>query len=960
MIRKLALALGLALLGLTVLHFTIGWENFARVHESASSGGPLRAGTRGTGGVLVGGAGDAGQAAVTARISGAIGFKRRVERVRPGGERLLLPLYTMTASDSRPIEEDLMQLDGVRAELFSIDDRDELPIAVAVGTLEARQALVRVGRNDKGEPSIREDRDMDLRDVVLRTSPGSRIRELELRVANVRARHSEHGLVFETPDPREPFRLVMGGERPLTLDGRGLAGAIPDDDAHDPVLEITVRSEPRLVDRDVALQANGVLTYRETLRDGLARIELADAVVVTGLPDGERSSATARGDRLVARLTRAQRKQHAAERRHDAVWQSMTLDGSPATLESGSGRLTCARLVGAPAVDGAPSVFSASGAPALIDSATGATFTAERRIQMVRLPAWLGAIDRLFGIPEGSYGSLVHELILFEGAATILDATRGMRVEASDGIRMLRSEGTSSLLLATAAGEVRVRTSEFDATGNRGFRLARRPGGLQLRLGPEVASADHRFSVAQTAGSTGEGAPRDTLEVSGHGRCAITQIDESSFEVEIDSPLEDVAVVSSASSVRAIRRLTATLRERALRALDARGSRCELVHEIADPAGGPGMSIRGSAPHVHTGDGASFALIGGDRDEVQLARGDSDTVRGARIDVHRIDAQTLCVIARGANARVEADVPPEAGPTNRSLEVRRIVLGGSELFLLPRGDLPAEWLTENGVPAPPLAAARLPLLAESADRIVLARDRVVLTLLGDDDSVLAEANGDALYLREADRAGVLSGAPASLRRIDRLSRRSATAPTVLFRFPSGAEPALRLEPDALHLARLESYDGDTAEPFRRLRVDCDGPIDATGRDVVFLGNVDAVGLDEAGDVEADGLALSARSLNIERDAQGAARRITADGEPRMRYRHLLTHGDSISILVPRQQCDVVGTRNRASVQVGDIRSVGDFFRVHYDTLEVHAWRPSLVRDDEQPRTQRPQDGTGTR
>ena len=219
MIHKLMVALVLLGVGFGVLHLTIGWENFARGTEADRGTEPIEAAADAKRGVVVGGASSSTGSAITARVGGAIEVQRRTARQLKNGDTRFLPIYKLTAEDSEMLEDDLMRLETVRVEFFRIDDKAGEPSSALIGTLDASEALVQVGRDENGNASIQEDRDMNLSDVVFRTNPASAVGELELEVAVLRARSTAEGIVFQTPDPDLPFNLRMGGDEPMTLEG---------------------------------------------------------------------------------------------------------------------------------------------------------------------------------------------------------------------------------------------------------------------------------------------------------------------------------------------------------------------------------------------------------------------------------------------------------------------------------------------------------------------------------------------------------------------------------------------------------------------------------------------------------------------------------------------------------------------------------------------------------------------
>lgn len=434
MMRRLVVAILLIAAGLGVLHFAIGFENFAKV-----DGGPQDEPIRRThdergldGGVRVGGDDDE-TAAISVSGSGEFRDVEREEHVLPDGSRLRLRVYELVAEDSETVADDLVRLDRVTVRFFRIETEPAPPHEVLEGSLTARQAFLQFEKDEEGEPSIREDRDMDLRDVVLESTAESRIPGLRLVVERLLVRQTEQGIDFRTPTEDVPLELTLAARdgEVTSLRGRGVRGVLPPrSDAPGAVLEIHVSSSPVFVHGGSSIRARGPLDYVEDVGSGLGELALRDDVVLEGLPgdDGEAADGHARGERLAGRLLRPRpdaRSDPDRPRSSRVAWSDLVLAGDGARrveLVQGTMRLSCDRLAVHPAIDGEPAVFIAEGAPSLTDPtlppATAPRFRAADRIHVVDVARYVGGLHRAFGDPAPWLGRLAGRLVIFEGRAS--------------------------------------------------------------------------------------------------------------------------------------------------------------------------------------------------------------------------------------------------------------------------------------------------------------------------------------------------------------------------------------------------------------------------------------------------------------------------------------------------------------------------------------------------------------
>lgn len=915
--RKILTFLALVSVSAVVLHLTIGFENFTdavvregdqpltRPEEDKKSTPLMQTDKKGR------------EQEVNISVSGKLTLPMRVERVvLEGGYELLIPLYTLHAEDSEPVEDDLFRLEGVRVVFQEAGvDENGVPTAVDVGELVASTAFVQLGRDANGAPSaIKEDKDIDLRDVEFTTQPGARIKNMHLTVDRILVRSSEESTRLRTPTADQRFELTIRDKDEIVMTGRGLDATIPSDRV-DPAtrqMQINVLSEPVLQRADLSLKASGELAYRESMASGVAKISLAEDVEIRGLAGSDLGDMVAKGDQLDAVLVRRGSGQSSG-----AVWQSIRLGGENVALSSQDLALRCRQMDVSPGVGGDPYLITADGlgSPVTLEQggANSLAFSASGRIHLCRVHQYFDPIYRGFGIPAGSTSSWASQLIIFEGDSVVEDEGSGLFISASDGMQLLRSDVSTGPSLAMGLGKVAVTNTDLQMSGNAGFTLWQQPLEQKLRLGPAIASANHAFSLDSA----------DGLSFSGHGLCQVLQAADGHAAMTLESPLEDLVLEQESARLEGVRRLEAELFEGKPTSLFATGTECHLERKTSDPA----ESIEGFASSISSSDGRNFALLGS---PARLNRElDGSKLEAPTIDIYQIAEGEVMVLAEGPeDSQAKVYLIQEAAESGANAS--RIQLEANSIRLLPR-------LVPTDVRR--LASLHLGAPGMSVDQPhVLASNKVSVTQEAEDGSLLARAYGDAFLMRISERAGLLTGAPAIIQRNQEDGKQvTARARKVRFESALDGDPVMVLRPTPGYPPVLEvsGLSGDEFGDFENIRVTCQGDIYAHPDKVDFLGAVEVEQLDAEGNVDPS-MSLTADRMEMLSDGR-QLREIVAYGDAEFSFNQVQASGDRLIIDVVETSCLAIGDgRNVHIVYPGSLFRAR-MLEINYRSMDLKSW-----------------------
>ena len=933
MIKRILLALILVAAALGLMHLVIGFENFASGGSSGSTEPVRQTGSR-VPGVVVGTTdGDAGSA-VAVSVSGRFEVEPKVERTLADGSRKRLRRYRFVAEDSGMVSADLVHLDRVTVLLFRIADDLSPPVEEHVATITAREALVQLGRDSEGKPSIREDRDMDLAEVVLVSAPGSKLRDLRLEIGRALVRQDSDGLRLRTPNDRQSFTLTSGEGLETKMTGRGLDGFFPRVDG-DPsgTIRFDIAHDPDVTRGGLHLRADGKLEYREDVATGVGVMDMRDGVVVDGVGAqlGE-TSASATGDVLHAILQRS-RPSGGASGTERADWRALTLRGSQAKLTANGIELSCDELITRPAIDGQPAWFTARGAPVLTDPIHKRTFTAERRIHLVDLTRLLAPLHRVVGFPAPRLGMLAQRLVLFEGIATVDDRSQGVVLSASDGMRVLQSD--AGLHLVRGAGKVRVDTPRFGLESDRGFLLTRNGDTERVRLGPSTPDATHRFDV------TAKGDPERTATLGGHGACELFRNADESVRIAIRSPGSDVTMTSGTDEVRNIETLDALLGALGvIQSLVATGAVCEIESMVPLRSGTP-ERLKATGQRIESFDGRGIAVIGTPAEVIWSGGG---SLVGGRIDIRPYANSMPAVVVRGTPAQVVG--LPLSMRTGASTEgsatvnTESIDLESSRITFLP-SLLPSMVLRAHGIGARSYAHVARPH--------VIADGAVTLRRLDHAQAQVGIARGDRLLLRPDADAALLFGTPAELSRKETSGRVIVARGDRLRGTLHTGTARIVLEPGPSSAPEIDFLGPSADSSFGDLRVISSVPIVLAGDHLLVDGAVRVLGLDEDHEIDPDGMDVTAMRLDAELDPATGGVRVMNAINATMDWRGMKAFAERVTVDVTRGMVEIESRNEEGAwVELGGWRHHARLIQIDYETREMRAWnggaRPVRIGD----------------
>jgi hypothetical protein len=933
MIRKVVAFVVLIAIGLLALHFAVGGESFGgrgsaltrRSSDNDAAPSPTSTGIA----VPASGIGEGFGDTVVLTIRGEVELpSMRVQRTPRG--IVELPIYRLKAKDSRTTLDAVVEFDDVEVDFFEIGGTPDEPRAVQTGRMTASRAYAKVGKDEKGRPSIQQDRDIDLRDVVFATEAESRIPSLKLVVAQAFVRNVGDRIDVRTTRDEEPFVLTMAGERNLRLTGKGLDASLPSArESADDRVELRVRSEPRLIHEDprepLQLDARGELTYHERLSTGVASVAASDDVVVRG--GTADAPIRAEGDRLFATLSRATE----GDRDRRIGWRTVHFDGTPARLTSKDQQLVCRRLDVQLNRRGEPAWITAGGEPRLVSRSAEhgeITFHAERTIRVVRIDAAFGAIHRAYGFPRFAAGTRSDQLVRFDGRAELEGA--GLAANAGDGLSALRSEHDEREIVLVGAGATRLTqrataAASTTATGDDGFLLVRSSAGDRMRLGPTDPNVAGPFRIE-----------RGELIATGTGACRIEHATTSDrLVIDLASPSQDVTIVRGpGESVAQLRTLHAEVEGGELRAFDAEGDDCVLAAKTADGA------VTGNAVRLTSDDPGMLRLHGDAHRRARLVRASGDEVTGAVLTLATLVGEHQQLRADG-DARVVVREFTRIGGVASKPASAAVELDATTAvvhpFLLP----PPEADPMRGFV--PRALRRIVPLAGASLRGPVLHGRGDVRIRQDDAATksVTTATGDEIWLPLAGGGGgLLVGAPA---RVTQAEADGASRVAVAYRIQMTGGDALRLLPHDGHLPQLDVPAvalpmGSTPAPGERLVLISEGPIDADASTIRFGGPVRGRTRDQSGAVVADGLAFEADGVSIEREPKtGALVRVTAAAGADLRSGSLTARGRNLVLDARRTTLTVEDPRGRAAVTGRSMQWLGRHVVVDYTTGEGSVW-----------------------
>lgn len=815
---------------------------------------------------------------------GALQLPRyRTTRLPDGSERHDTA-FLLKARDSQPIREGLQELIGLEVTIF--DDGREAAL------MTASRAFVEITADANGRPSLREDKELDLRDVVVVALPGSRLAGLRAELPLARLRVADDAVHLATPGPDDPVTVEFAGEYRGKLTGKGLRARLPQGDAvHAGDTELTILGDVRATTDELQLTSRGPLRFRDEPLRGCAEVHAEDRVAAQWTPAGGMRLPDGRtvadgtvhllGERFSGWLMRGRFADERGRLRDSAAWDTVQVVGEPATLRGPDTSLTAPRLTAIAGWSGEPAMFAAHGGPARVELAEFASrdarqaqwlrgplvATSPTRIELYSAAADLAALHRNLGFPQWTVRPLATAALVAFGGRTRLQSAN-TQIDTADGLRALHFGSTETGVLARGRGAIELQQAAVGSLrqpvhvrGSDGFELraGQQPDGApreRLRLGPADPSDDHEFAI-----STG------TAQLAGTGACELER-DAVGTRVRLRSPAGRIAadVPDQQLALTEITALDADLADDVLRQVAARGgpigvrfvrdqetllARADRIEQLGDggwvllPSEQAETATLPTLRRLSRGDAGSTAGSGGTADG-------SATARAPRIELHHLGEGAWLVDARG-----DADRPAnitgefvEAGGRRSTLEV-----DAARLRLLPhlvardaawfRGTAGNAWLLGDDVSRLFVVHPEQGELHGRGHRLLLSQGAAAATLFGDPEQMLPAT----LERRREGKVVALSGAQV------RAYQDSEVRLQALRAFPGRSA---FLPPQVT----LQQPRG--ANTFAALRADSDGDIDVRPEQVGFGGPVRAHSLRADGAVDPLGLHVVAEQLQMQR------------------------------------------------------------------------------------------------
>lgn len=910
----------------------------------------------------------------TGRVSASVaqtGPLRNINEMREvqlGNGRVRLErVYVLNTADSQPIGQGLQQLDGVTVELYEHDQH--------TATIEARQAFVELQRDANGVPSFKGSKTFDLRDAVFHTLAASRVAGLRFELGNVKATVEQDAVILRSPDD-QPVLVTLDGDRRGTLRGIGLQARLPRNQANGlHRIDVELLRQPDLVAEGLHVRADGRLHYVEDTTTGAAMITIDDDVqldmqngqlAVPGLSRARRDrtaadeTATARGDQFTAWLVRLRTPRPDGDEHQEMVWQRALLIGAPARIEVPGGAATTPRLCVLPGLSGEPMQITALGGESRLEvsdlgplakSEAPVVATARRRTHLVRPGEYVGSVHRAYGFPSWSLRGLDQlQLVICEGQATLDNGQR--RIEAADGVRVLRRDGAETGIvegLGAVRCVVRPRRQgqpELVATGDDGFLLIATPTSERLRIGPDAAAAArvlrHHFVVDY-----------GQAHLDGHGSCQLTSAADH-HTLSVHSPGADVRALVPEHGLE----LTRVLRLDAefdaateqLLALTVDGLPLQVVWRRR------GEQLTATAPRLTRIAPRSLRLLPVPADDAAAFRGLDDAerrpmlrretpageraeLRGPRLDLHQIGGRDVLLDAEAVGddyPRVTAVLPQRGGgaPTTIDCLAQRLRLLP---FVVTRQAMQAHL---GGAPG-----LTDDIVTSALSRPWLLVDDVLDFRLDDPHHGHSEGHAHRLLVSQGGQAALFvgdpDGAPAFVRQVQK-GREVIT---------EGARVRV-FRDEVVRLQTLSTYDDRslTVLPtvtlhevaadglLSHMRATCRGDIEVWPEAVTFGGPVLARGIRPDGSDDPDGITIDAERLHLVRHAE-TGRILSAEARNvHVDWSRLTARGERLELDERSKSCVIHGEPD-AEVELPN----GAFYRaprleVWYQTMAIRSFR----------------------
>ncbi|MCA8964320.1 MAG: hypothetical protein H6838_03140 [Planctomycetes bacterium] len=963
--RKLLLFLLLLALGAAALRLAIGDDDVVTAGNGDTPQPKQGKAEDRTPGIVV------NQGRVGAEIATTGHFKwPRYRAVKgPDGTVRDETVLVIEAADSRPVREGLQELEDVVVTLF---DRQQ-----EAAVLHAARAFVELTADANGQPSLREDKDIDMRQVVFETLPGSRLEGLRLELDNARLQIGDDEVLLHTPNPGDPVTLVLAGNRSGRLTGKGLQARLPRDrNGKLQRTDVTVLSDPLVVTDGMQLRARGRLHYQEDTNTGAAQLSAEDTVEATFDPrqgvaiEGKKLEATTVqvfGDRFDGWLQRGKAADENGEEHEQMQWQVLQVTGAPARVAAPDTDLSAPRLTVLPGLSGQPYMLAAHGGECRVeqrqlDPRTGLTEplvgVSPRRIHLILPAEQTAALHRSFGFPLWTLRPIATtRVVTFDGDSRITSG--GSQVRAAEGLHMFVPDARRQAVTARGFGEVTIDRpatkpgeDALHAHGNDGLVLIADEDGQHGWLGPVGGPAErlaqHRYEL-----KSGEG------ELRGSGSCEIVRT-TSGTRVVLDSAAGDIEgnLPRAGAELRQMRHLTAHLTEESLRNLVATGAPMLVTFTRGDE------TLQAKADRIEQLGPTSWVLLptadgSGALPELQrlvpatATKGrEQVAVHAPRIELHHCGGSDWLIdlLADGdVLARADAELERARGgpPTVIAIEARRLRLLP---FVVTREALQAH--AGHGVFAS--------LLGNSVGHAWILGDDVQRIHTTDPEQGEIDGRGRRLVLSQGARAAVLFGDDQTLepawlqRQLDGKTVVARGAQVRIFRDEQVRLQALRAFPGrSVWLTPVVTlHQPQSQGALGHITATCQGDIDVLPERIEFGGPVIADSVREDGSTDPEGLHIDARVLQIQRHAKTGEIVLVRGRDVTVEWAGIWAKSAEIELDLKWSKC-IARDPNDAEVRLpGGQRFVAPAIEILYDRMEVRCHQGRFTRADKDTTTPR--------
>ncbi|MCC7396853.1 MAG: hypothetical protein IT455_07265 [Planctomycetes bacterium] len=960
--KRLLAFLLLLSIGTLVLMFAVGEDPAARANSQtgAAEEQPQPAIPR----VDLG----AGRVSASVAQTGPLRNINEMREVQLGNGRVRLErVYVLNTADSRPIGQGLQQLDGVSVELYEHDQH--------TATIEAKQAFVELQRDANGVPTFKGSKTFDLRDAVFHTLSASRVAGLRFELGNVKATVEDDAVILRSPDD-QPVLVTLDGDRRGTLRGIGLQARLPRNQQNGlHRIDVELLRQPDLVAEGLHVRAAGRLHYVEDTTSGAAMITIDDDVqldmqggqlAVPGLSRARRDgtgadeTASARGDQFTAWLVRLRTPRPDGDEHQEMVWQRARLIGAPARIEVPGGIVTTPRLVVLPGLSGEPLQVTALGGESRLEAhdlgpaakpAAPIVATARRRTHLVRPGEYVGSVHRAYGFPSWSLRGLDQlQLVICEGQATLDNGQR--RIEAADGVRVLRRDGTEAGIvegLGVVRCVVRPRRAgqpELIATGDDGFLLIATPTSERLRIGPPAAAAErvarHHFVVDY-----------GDARLDGHGSCELTGAADRR-RLQVRSPGADVRVRVPGQGLELARVLGLDAEfdvdSEELLELTVDGLPLQVTWRHRDElltATAPRLTRIGARSlrllPVPAHDAEAFASLAEvDRRPLlrrETAAGERAELRGPRLDVHQLGGRDVLLDAEAVGddrPHVTAVLPPQGGgaPTTIDCLAQRLRLLP---FVVTRQAMQAHLGGRPGLTDD--------IVGSALSRPWLLVDEVLDFRLDDPHHGHSEGRAHRLLVSQGGQAALFVGDPDGAPAFVRQRQQGREVITEGARVRVFRDEVVRLQTLSTYdnrsltvLPTVTLHEAAADGLLSHMRATCRGDIEVWPEAVTFGGPVLARGIHPDGEDDPDGITIDAERLHLVRHPE-TGRILSADARNvHVDWSRLTARGTRLELDERSKSCVIHGEPD-AEVELPN----GAFFKaprleVWYQTMAIRSFR----------------------